>query len=199
MTERNNSDMEHIPTPSQTVGPFFHFGITTEKTAVRCLAGPAARGHRIWLSCRVLDGDGAALNDAMLEIWQCDASGKYNHPDDSQTSPADPACSGFGRLGTCDDGTCEFETVKPGRAPGPGSMLQAPHLNVAVFARGMLKQLYTRIYFGGDAANADDPILQLVPEERRETLMAHPDAARHDHWHFDVRLQGEQETVFFDV
>jgi protocatechuate 3,4-dioxygenase alpha subunit len=100
---------------------------------------------------------------------------------------------------TSEDGSCEFETVKPGRVPGPGSVHQAPHFEIAVFARGMLKQLFTRIYFAGVAANQEDPVLALVSRERRETLMAHPDPARPSHWNFDIRLQGEQETVFFDV
>jgi protocatechuate 3,4-dioxygenase, alpha subunit len=191
--------MTLAPTPSQTVGPFFSFGLTTEKCSVRRIAGPQAKGERVLLTCRVLDGDGAPVPDAMIEIWQADANGKYNHPDDGQDKVADPACTGFGRMGTGEDGSCEFETIKPGRVPGPGNVLQAPHLSVAVFARGMLKQLYTRIYFAGDPANQEDPLLSLVPEDRRETLIAHADPARSGIWHFDVHLQGERETVFFDV
>jgi len=102
-------------------------------------------------------------------------------------------------MATRDDGACEFQTIKPGRIPGPGNALQAPHLNLAVFARGMLKQLYSRIYFFGDAANQEDPILATVPAERRATLMAQPDVARPGTWSFDIYLSGEQETVFFDV
>ena len=102
-------------------------------------------------------------------------------------------------MATAEDGTCEFQTVKPGRVPGPVNLLQAPHLNVAIFARGMLKQLYTRIYFYGDAANQADPILAMVPTERRASLMARPDAANPGLWLFEIRLQGEDETVFFDV
>jgi len=150
------------------------------------------------LTIRVLDGNGEALNDAMVEIWQADSEGKYNHPDDRQAKTVDPGFLGFGRAGTGEDGSCEFETIRPGRVPGPGSALQAPHLNVAVFARGMLKQLYTRIYFAGDPANQEDPVLALVPAARRGTLLAYPDAA-HGGWRFNVRLQGEDETVFFDV
>jgi protocatechuate 3,4-dioxygenase alpha subunit len=187
------------PTPSQTVGPFFSFGLTAEKSSVRCIAGPQARGERVLLMCRVLDGDGSPVPDAMLEIWQADADGKYNHPDDAQHETADPSCSGFGRMGTSEEGSCEFETIKPGCVSGPGNVLQAPHLSLAVFARGMLKQLYTRIYFAGDPGNQKDPILALVPAERRESLMAHPDSGRPGAWRFDVRLQGEQETAFFDV
>jgi protocatechuate 3,4-dioxygenase, alpha subunit len=186
-------------TPSQTVGPFFSFGLTTEKSSVRGIAGPQAKGERVLLMCRVLDGEGAPVPDAMIEIWQADADGRYGHPDDAQHETADPGCAGFGRMGTAEDGSCEFETIRPGRVPGSGGVLQAPHLSFAVFARGMLKQLYTRVYFAGDPANDQDSVLAFVPEDRRETLMAHPYPGRSSVWRFDVRLQGEQETVFFDV
>jgi protocatechuate 3,4-dioxygenase, alpha subunit len=190
--------MDLIPTPSQTVGPFFQLCLTAERGCIKRIAGPQTRGERIWLRVRVLDGDGTPLNDAMIEIWQANAEGKYNHPDDKQQKSIDSEFLGFGRLGTAEDGSCEFESIRPGRVPGPGDVLQAPHLNVAVFARGMLKQLYTRVYFAGDSANSDDPILALVPPSRRETLLARPDAPA-GHWHFDIHLQGAQETVFFDV
>ncbi len=191
--------MDLVPTPSQTVGPFFHFCLTTDKCCVGRIASPETKGERVLLTIRVLDGDDVGLNDSMIEIWQANAEGKYNHPDDTQAKPVDPSFHGFGRMGTAEDGICEFETVKPGQVSGPGNVPQAPHLNAAVFARGMLKQLYTRIYFAGDPANQDDPVLALVPPERRETLMAHPDPARSNGWRFDLRLQGEDETVFFDV
>jgi protocatechuate 3,4-dioxygenase, alpha subunit len=186
------------PTSSQTVGPFFSFGLTTEKCSVRRVAEPQAKGERVLLICRVLDGDGVPVPDAMIEIWQADADGRYNHPA-AQHETADPGCTGFGRMGTAEGGSCEFETIKPGRVPGAGSVFQAPHLSLALFARGLLKQLHTRVYFAGDPANQEDPILALVSEERRETLMARPDPERPSGWRFDVRLQGEQETVFFDV
>jgi protocatechuate 3,4-dioxygenase alpha subunit len=189
-------DMDLVPTPSQTVGPFFHFSLTTHQHSLRCIAGPQAKGERIWLSCRVIDGAGVAVSDAMIEVWQADAEGRYPYPGDTA---ADPECYGFGRLATGEDGGCEFETVLPGCVRGPGRVRQAPHLNVAIFARGILKQLLTRIYFAGHPANQDDPVLALVPEERRATLMANPDSTRPAHWHCDIRLQGEQETVFFDV
>ena len=190
--------MDLIPTPSQTAGPYFHLGMTDTRP-VNCIAAPQAKGERVWLTCRVIDGDGAPVNDAMIEVWQADAEGKYSHPDDVREKAADPAWFGFGRMATAEDGSCEFETIKPGRVPGPGNVLQAPHLSLAVFARGMLKQLYSRVYFFGDPANHKDPVLALVPEERRATLMAHPDPSRPSVWRFDVLLQGEQETVFFDV
>lgn len=190
-------DMDLVPTPSQTVGPFFKIELTTDEHCVKCVAGPHAKGERVWITFRVLDGDGTPVDDAMLEIWQADASGKYNHPEDLQPKQLSPGWIGFGRLATQEDGRCVLETIKPGRVSY--GTLQAPHLNVAVFARGMLKQLYTRVYFSGDPANEDDPTLQLVPPDRRQTLVAQPDPVRPGHWLLDLRLQGDLETVFFDV
>jgi protocatechuate 3,4-dioxygenase, alpha subunit len=185
-------------TPSQTVGPYFHLGLTAQH-AVGCVAGPGAKGEPVRLIFAVLDGDGKPVNDAMIEIWQANADGKYNHPDDTQDKAADPACPGFGRMGTDENGMCEFASVKPGRVPGVGDSLQAPHLNVSVFARGLLKRLVTRVYFAGDRANDEDPVLALVPADRREMLLARPDAEQARTWRFTVRLSGERETVFFDV
>jgi protocatechuate 3,4-dioxygenase alpha subunit len=189
--------MELVPTSSQTVGPFFQIELTTDEHCVTCIAGPKAKGDRVFITFRVLDGDGIPVNDAMLEIWQADSSGNYHHPDDPRPGIPDEGWIGFGRLPTGENGGCVLETIKPGCVRY--NNVQAPHLTVAVFARGMLKQLYTRVYFAGDAANEQDPILLLVPAERRHTLVAKPEPARPGHWHFDVRLQGEQETVFFDV
>lgn len=191
------SDANLVPTSSQTVGPFFRIELTTDEHCLNSIAGPLARGERVCIRFRVLDGDGVPVNDAMLETWQADCNGKYNHPDDRQPKRLDPGWLGFGRLGTGDDGTCVLETIRPGRVPN--GTLQAPHLTLAVFARGMLKQLYTRVYFAGDAANHDDPVLRLIAPDRRETLMARPDPARPGFWQFDVKLQGDRETVFFDV
>lgn len=191
--------MKMVPTPSQTVGPFFSFGLTEGRGCVSCIAEPQAKGERVRLVCRVLDGDGAPVPDAMIEIWQADADGRYHHPDDPQHANADPACKGFGRMGTSEDGTCEFETIKPGRVLGPAGVLQASHLSLAIFARGLLKQFYTRAYFANDPTNQEDPVLALVPEERRETLMAKLDDLREGCWKFEVHLQGKHETVFFDV
>ena len=186
-------------TPSQTVGPFFAINLTTDRCRVRKVVGPQAKGERVVLACRVVDGEGVGVSDAMVELWQADSNGIYNHPDDPRHKSVDAACAGFGRMGTSEDGTCEFETVKPGRVPGPDGIYQAPHVNAAVFARGILRQLYTRIYFAGDPANEQDPILALVPSERRESLIAQPDPARKGAWRFEICLQGENETVFFDV
>jgi protocatechuate 3,4-dioxygenase, alpha subunit len=190
--------MDFGTTPSQTVGPYFRIGLV-DKYSKPGIARPQAKGERVALAILVLDGDGAPVNDALIEIWQADASGKYNHPDDLQPQVSDPACDGFGRMGTDEDGRCRFETIKPGRVPGAGNASQGPHLNVAVFARGMLKQFYTRIYFSGDPANQQDQVLALVPPERRETLMAQPHPAQPGLWRFEIRLQGEGETVFFEV
>jgi len=190
--------MKLIPTGSQTVGPYFHLGLTDPRS-VECIAGPAARGERVTLVCTVLDGDGVPVPDAMLEIWQANAEGKYHHPEDTQEKALDPACEGFGRMGSDAAGVMKFETIKPGRVPGPHNRLQAPHLNVSILARGLLKRLPTRIYFAGDPANEEDPVLALVPEERRQTLMAQPDRSKPGQWNFVIHLQGERETVFFDV
>jgi protocatechuate 3,4-dioxygenase alpha subunit len=194
--------MDFVPTSSQTAGPYFHLGMTDTRSVPR-IAGPQTKGERVWLTCRVLDGDDAPLSDAMIEIWQADAEGRYNHPDDVRNEDGaeggDSSWLGFGRMPTALDGSCEFETIKPGRVPGLGNQAQAPHLNVAIFARGMLKQLYTRIYFAGDPSNPEDAVMALVPSSRRETLIAQPDPAQPGHWRFDIHLQGDLETVFFDV
>ena len=170
--------------PSQTVGPFFHLGLTGD-AALGCLVRPETQGERIHIRFRLLDGDDAPIPDGMIELWQADASGKYN----------DEAFSGFGRLATDADGVCIFETIRPGRVPGEGGC-QAAHINVSVFARGLLARLCTRVYFEGDPALGDDPILALVPEDRRKTLLARSSA---NEWTFDIHLQGERETVFFDI
>jgi len=190
--------MTMVPSSSQTIGPFFHLGLT-DKRSIGTIADEQVQGERVRLRCRVLDGEGIAVDDCMLEIWQANAEGKYNHPDDRQPKAVEPGFYGFGRMATAADGTCDFQTIKPGRVPGPGSTLQAPHLNLAVFARGMLKQLYTRIYFFVDPANQEDPVLATVPGERRIALMAKPESTKPGSWSFDVHLQGEQEAVFFDV
>jgi protocatechuate 3,4-dioxygenase, alpha subunit len=187
--------MDLTPTPSQTVGPFFHFSLTSDTRCIQRIAGPEVGGERVWLRCRVFDGEGQPVNDAMIEIWQADADGRYA----SASTEGQESFRGFGRMPTREDGSCEFETIRPGPVAGPGDALQSPHLEVAVFGRGLLKQLFTRIYFAGDHRNLADPVLLLVPEPRRETLIARPEAGRPDRWQFDIHLQGEHETVFFDV
>ena len=184
------------PTASQTAGPFFHLGCTNERS-VQTLVTPATKGERIRITCRVFDADGAPVDDAMIEIWQANAEGKYRHPGDQQETAPDPAFYGFGRLPTDEHGACIFQTIKPGRVPANNGALQAAHINVSVFARGILARLATRIYFAGDSALGNDPILALVPTARRDTLLARPGGA--DDWNFDIHLCGEHETVFFDV
>jgi protocatechuate 3,4-dioxygenase alpha subunit len=185
-------------TASQTAGPYVHLGLT-EQDSVACLAGKDAQGERIRIRCSILDGDGQPVRDAVIELWQANSSGKYRHPEDLQDKPTDSAFLGFGRLAVGEDGTCTFETIKPGCVAGPGTSLQAPHINVSIFARGLLKQLVTRIYFAGDPNNDKDPVLEIVPEARRHTLLAQPTPSRPTHWEFAIQLCSENETVFFDV
>jgi protocatechuate 3,4-dioxygenase alpha subunit len=185
-------------TPSQTVGPFFAFALP--RAGQEVLVTDATVGARITIEGRVLDGDGAPLDDALIEIWQANAAGRYDHPEDKQEKALDPTFHGFGRCPTDAAGRVHFRPIRPGPVPGPGNTLQAPHINVTVLARGMLKQLVTRIYFEGEALNADDPILGLVTEPaRRETLIAKRGNGKSDIYIFDIRLQGPGETVFFDV
>jgi protocatechuate 3,4-dioxygenase, alpha subunit len=184
--------------PSQTVGPFFHLGLTTNP-ALGCMPGPDAGGERIRLRFRLLDGDGAPVPDGMIELWQADASGKYDHPADDQPKTPDAGFCGFGRLPTGADGTCTFETIRPGAVPDGSGGCQAAHINVSVFARGLLARLCTRVYFADDPALETDRVLSLVHEERRATLIAHRDVADSALWTFDIRMQGERETVFFDL
>jgi protocatechuate 3,4-dioxygenase, alpha subunit len=191
-------------TPSQTVGPYFAFGLTPTDYDWNLAIGndlvtADASGERIRIVGRVLDGDGAPVVDSMLEIWQADAGGRYAHPADER-APPNAAFKGFGRVGTDREGRFSFETIKPGAVPGPGGKPQAPHIAVVVFSRGMLTHVFTRIYFADEPANAADPILAAVPADRRPTLIAR----REDHggqptYLFDVRLQGDGETVFFAI
>jgi protocatechuate 3,4-dioxygenase alpha subunit len=191
----SRDEMDLIATPSATVGPFFHFGLATDPTLGR-VAEPSAKGEHITLRIRMTDGDGIPVPDALVEIWQVDADGIEASPRAAgETSPF----SGFGRLPTAEDGTCEFETVRPGRVADGRGGIQASHINLCIFGRGLLRQLHTRVYFEGDAAISQDAVLALVPEARRGTLLARPDPQRSGRWLFDVRLQGDDETVFFDV
>jgi len=174
-------------TPFQTIGPFFHDALLHPGSAD--IAEPAATGRRIEIHGRVRDGAGAVVTDAMLEIWQADPSGRY--------SIETPGFHGFGRIGTDASGEFHVSTLAPGRTPGPDGTTQAPHLLVQLFARGILSRLVTRIYFEDEPLNEQDPILSCVPRERRKTLLAHPSSPTS--YRFDIVLQGEDETVFFDV
>jgi protocatechuate 3,4-dioxygenase alpha subunit len=186
-------------TPSQTVGPFYAIGLTNRTLNV--LADEATQGQRIRIEGRVFDGDGEPIPDAMVEIWQANAYGRYNHPDDKQEKPFDPTFTGWGRSGTDENCFYGFETIKPGPVPGPGDTVQAPHINVVVFARGMLVHAFTRMYFSDEPANENDPVLKSIKNKaRRPTLIARRgerDGKRI--YHFDIRLQGKDETVFFDM
>jgi protocatechuate 3,4-dioxygenase alpha subunit len=192
-------------TPSQTVGPFFKYGLTPNgkydwnDAFTNDLVTPDASGERIRVQGRVFDGDGQPVPDCMLEIWQADAQGHFSDPQDKRALP-NSSFRGFGRCGTDPNGFYAFDTIKPGLVPDPDGKPQAPHLLLAVFARGMLLHLYTRIYLGGEAANAADPILALVPADRRDTLIAVREPGNGNAVYcLDIRLQGDNETVFFDI
>jgi protocatechuate 3,4-dioxygenase alpha subunit len=193
-------------TPSQTVGPYFAIGLTPQIFARRPIATPVmcaadTPGDHIRLAGRVFDGAGAPVEDAMIEIWQADADGRYAHPADRRAGARrDAKFRGFGRAGTNAQGEFHFDTIKPGAVPGPGNTLQAPHLNVMVFSRGMLTHAFTRIYFDDEAnANENDPILALVESARRSTLIAKRETTPTGTiYNFDIHLQGASETVFLD-
>lgn len=207
-------------TPSQTVGPFFHYALPWKGAAD--LVGQSALGARtelfpaghdmlnvspprgrvngevIEVRGRVLDGDGAPVPDALIEIWQANAAGRYASPADPRTDlPLDEGFIGFGRAATMDDGSYRFKTVRPGAVPGPGNSLQAPHIAVGVLGRGLIKRLVTRLYLADGEGLEADPILALVPAERRSTLIAEASGSP-GVYRFDIVLQGERETVFFD-
>lgn len=187
-------------TGSQTVGPFFAPALLRQDAVRHTLAKPETVGERIRIEGRVLDGDRLPVPDALVEIWQANAHGRYAHPADAGPAPLDPSFVGFGRSGTEDEGLYWFETIKPGSVRFDAERWQAPHLCVTVFARGLLNHLATRLYFAGEPGNASDPILLRVPEQRRQTLIA----ARHEEgtrlvYRLDLVLQGEGETVFFNV
>jgi protocatechuate 3,4-dioxygenase alpha subunit len=180
-------------TGSQTVGPYLHIGLNWLIT--RDVAGRGVKGARLSIAGRLLDGDGAGVSDGLIEIWQANAEGKYAHPEDRQQKPLERGWCGFGRIPTDAKGAFHFTTVKPGRVPGPDGKLQSPHLVVAVFMRGLLKHLATRIYFPDEPANAEDPVLRLVPAARRATLIPKK-SGKTLQW--NIVLQGKGETVFFD-
>ena len=185
-------------TPSQTVGPFFALGLAAQQygyhfpqIAYGRIARDDTPGERIRIIGRVIDGVGEAVPDALIEVWQADASGRYPGPEAFADSSA---FHGFGRIGTGSDASFRFtiETIKPGRHGR-----EAPHLNVIVFMRGLLLHAHTRIYFSDEkAANERCPVLALVPPERRETLIA---TLCGSHYLFDIHMQGDRETVFFDI
>ncbi len=190
------------PTASQTVGPFFHLGVSF--LAHEHLEAQGIAAEIVTIRGKVLDGDGNPVPDALLEIWQADAAGTYlTEPPDQNSSPR---FTGFGRVETDQNGAFTFTTIKPGRVPFVDGSLQAPHIAITLFSRGLLKPLRTRIYFPEEPANAEDPVLNLVPLDRRRTLIARQTSdngaatARENilQWNIVMQGSGDNETVFFD-
>ena len=186
--------MSLLLTAAQTVGPFVSIGF--EKAAVPDVAAAGVAGERVTISGRIFDGDGQPVTDAVIETWQANSFGKYAHPDDAQEKLLEENFKGFGRVLTDAQGGFRLTTIKPGSVAGPDGKMQAPHITVVIFMRGLLKHLMTRIYFPADAANGADPVLNLVPAARRATLIAATSAEGSLQW--NVHLQGPHETVFFD-
>jgi protocatechuate 3,4-dioxygenase alpha subunit len=188
-------------TPSQTVGPYFAYGLSPEQYKYQGLSSIAddvvapedVPGQRIRVEGQVFDGAGNVIPDALIEVWQADSLGRYAHPSDPRGSNSN--FKGFGRFGTGTDPKARFrfDTIKPGSVDG----CQAPHINVIVMMRGMLMHAFTRLYFADEAANATDAVLNLVPADRRDTLIAKKVEA--GLYRFDIHMQGDNETVFFDV
>lgn len=202
-------------TASQTGGPYVHIGLAPKQAGFDIfehnfgheLATAETRGERIAIEGRVFDGSGTLVRDVLVEIWQANADGKYAHPGDRRDLPLDPAFRGWGRAGAdFETGVFRFDTIKPGRVPGPGGVAQAPHVCLVLFARGINVGLHTRLYFGDEEdANRTDPILTGIEwQVRRQTLIA-PRADRDGVavYSLDIRLQdtpdGGRETVFFDI
>jgi protocatechuate 3,4-dioxygenase alpha subunit len=183
-------------TTSQTAGPYFSIGL--EWLTIKELAGPGVSGERITLEGKVLDGDGKPVPDAVIEVWQANAQGKYSHPEDKQDKPIEPGFRGFGRIPTDATGAFRFATIQPGRVPGPSGKLQAPHLAVTVLMRGLLRHLVTRVYFPDEPGNVEDTVLNLVDPGRRSTLIARKIPGRPGVLEWNVVLQGANETVYFD-
>jgi protocatechuate 3,4-dioxygenase alpha subunit len=185
------------PTPSQTVGPFFSLGLSNDFGGTDLIHADTPGSIRI--EGTVLDGSSDPVPDALVEIWQADGSGRY--PPQAGVAwtgyEPEPAFTGFGRCATDPEGHFHFLTVRPGRVAHPSGVMQAPHIAVAVFARGLLKHVVTRLYFPDEAAhNAADPVLATVPDARVPTLIARHQSAA---FVFDIRLQGPLETVFFEL
>ncbi len=193
---RWRSEVRLPATSSQTVGPYFQIGLSPLYRTE--LVGRDAVGDRVTIQGRVLDGDGQPVPDAVLEIWQADANGRYAHSPNPDSKPLAGGSFGFGRIPTDDGGNFRFTTIKPGSVAAPDGTAQAPHIVVSVFARGLLVRLVTRLYFPEEALNQEDFVLRLVEAGRRETLMAKPIGDQKDMREWNVVLQGAKETVFFD-
>ncbi|MGC3964036.1 MAG: protocatechuate 3,4-dioxygenase subunit alpha [Rhodocyclaceae bacterium] len=181
-------------TSSQTVGPYYRIGL--DWLIKTDLAPEGVAGERVVIEGRLTDADGKGIPDAVLEIWQANSRGRYPSPSDTREEiELESAFRGWGRVPTDDNGVFRFTTIKPGSVPGYNGEPQAPHLNVTLLMRGILRHLYTRMYFPDDATT-HDPVLALVPQERRATLIARQTSPGKLHW--DVVVQGQGETVFFD-
>ena len=183
-------------TPSQTVGPYFSMRLAAEGQNIL-----TKRDARIVIEGNVLDGAGNHIEDALLEIWQAGPSGRYHHPDDRRDLELEPSFTGFGRTASdFETGEYRFETLKPGLVPDPEGAFQAPHISLIIQGRGMLNPVFTRIYFSDESeANADDLVLRGVPDARRHTLIAElQQGSNPPVYRFDIRMQGDDETVFFD-
>jgi protocatechuate 3,4-dioxygenase, alpha subunit len=193
--------MSLLLTASQTIGPYLHIGTTWLDTPD--LVRPGVTGQRITVQGRMLDGDGKPVGDGLVEIWQANAHGKLAHPEDRRELPQEAGFRGWGRVPTDKEGRFRFSTIRPGRVPGPGGSLQAPHIAVTVFGRGLTKQLLSRIYFPDGEGHEDDFVLKQVPQERRATLIARPVAGHEQAYEWDIVLQAgpqrQAETVFFDL
>jgi protocatechuate 3,4-dioxygenase alpha subunit len=193
MTDQQVSDLEL--TPSQTVGPFLHIALPWPDGPD---VVPEGTPGELTLTGRVLDGAGNPVTDALIETWQADPDGRFVHPDDPRGgAPAVPGFRGFGRCPTDAEGSYTIRTVRPGELPAPGGAVEAPHLDVSVFARGLLDRVVTRVYFPDEPTNDADPVLTSVPADRRSTLIARAEPA--GGFRFDIVLQGAEETVFFDL
>ncbi len=188
--------MRSPSTPSQTVGPFFHLAL--RKLERQNVADSETAGESITIRGRVLDGDGEGVCDAMLELWQADAAGKFPGPVEGREVSRPKGSSGFGRVFMDHNGGFEFTVRKPGRVSGPHGILQAPHIVVMIFSRGLLKPLFSRIYFSDEPSNDEDHVLNLIPSERRGTLIARRSDGGGNVLEWNVILQGDAETVFFD-
>jgi len=187
--------MSQLPTPSQTVGPFFSIGLAALcQENIACSGGA---GIRVRIRGRILDGNGEPVPDAILEIWQLGDTAKKPERGERIAEPAENVPFGFGRIATNDHGEFQFATTRPAARRDEHDAVHAPHLVVLVLMRGLLRHLVTRIYFAGEALNEDDAVLKLVPAERRETLLATPEPGGDLRW--DIHLQGERETVFFEL
>lgn len=206
MVQKLHYDKE---TPSQTAGPYVHIGLAPQAAGFRIfdndlgtvIAGPQTKGERVRIEGRVLDGTGAPVKDVLIEVWQANSQGRYNHPEDRRELEIEPDFRGWGRVvPDFSTGVFSFETVKPGPVPVAGGRSQAPHLNLWLVARGINLGLSTRMYFGDEeAANAADPLLGRIESPARRATLIAARGGKEPVYCFDIHIQGPQETVFLDI